>query len=135
MFTFIIQVSNIKLSKPNACKTEIDNIIKICLLDEVIRKYKDFNIGDGGESLSGGEKTRVRLAIAILKSDASIYIFDELSTSLDSKTFEKIMFNLSQYLTDKMCIFIEHNKLIKQFVDKVYTLSNGYLSFDDKLNA
>lgn len=128
-------INNIKLSKPNACKTEIDNIIKICLLDEVIRKYKDFNIGEGGESLSGGEKTRVRLAITILKSDASIYIFDELSTSLDSKTFEKIMFNLSQYLTDKMCIFIEHNKLIKQFVDKVYTLSNGYLSLDDKLNV
>ncbi len=118
-------IKNIKLSKPDASQTEIENVIKICLLEETLKKHKDLKLGENGDNLSGGEKTRLRLAITLLKNDSSIYIFDEMSSSLDSVTFETIIKNIKEYLSDKICIFVEHNKAIKNFVDKVYVLENG----------
>ena len=86
---------------------KLNEIIKICRLDEVLEKYSIKNIGFDSSTLSGGEKTRVLLARALYK-DCELYIFDEISTGLDEKLFYKIFDDTMKYLEAKTVITIDH---------------------------
>ncbi len=70
---------------------KLNEIIKICRLDEVLEKYSIKNIGFDSSTLSGGEKTRVLLARALYK-DCELYIFDEISTGLITNILTKNIF-------------------------------------------
>ena len=81
-------------------------------------------VGDNGEKLSGGERKRVLIARAIADTEADLYIFDEMSASLDHQTFIGIWNQVDHYLKGKMRIYIEHNLAVKDQADQVVDIKN-----------
>ena len=68
---------------------EVIEICKKCEIHEKISKMKDgynTNVGDLGNKLSGGEKQRILIARGLLKKDAKIFLFDEVTSALDAYT-------------------------------------------------
>ena len=99
-------------------------ILKICCLEELIAEYGDKKIGVNGNKLSGGQCKRILLARALYK-DAPIYVFDEITSSLDENLIDIILDNLSTYLKKKIVIFIDHNNKLKMYVDTIITVSSN----------
>ncbi len=104
--------ANIELLNPDISLDEYNKVIKISMLEDVIRTHSDSAIGENGSKLSGGEKKRLRLARALAKKDCDIFIFDELSSSLDKYTCETIFKNIINNYSDKILIFIEHSESV-----------------------
>ncbi|WP_019278639.1 ABC transporter ATP-binding protein, partial [Clostridium botulinum] len=78
--------NNIKLGNQKATKEDIIQAAKIANCHEFIEKMPnkyDTIVGEGGSTLSGGEKQRISIARAILK-DAPIVLLDEATASLDA---------------------------------------------------
>ena len=98
-------------------------ILKICCLEELIAEYGDKKIGVNGNKLSGGQCKRILLARALYK-DAPIYVFDEITSSLDENLIDIILDNLSTYLKKKIVIFIDHNNKLKMYVDTIIKVSS-----------
>lgn len=101
--------------------------IKISQLDEVIAKLPDglhTAIGEKGYHLSGGERQRVGIARAICR-DPEIIIFDEATSSLDSRTEGKIQDGLEKELSKKTLLFIAHRVSTLKNVDVIYVFENG----------
>ena len=99
-------------------------ILKICCLEELITEYGDKKIGVNGNKLSGGQCKRILLARALYK-DAPIYVFDEITSSLDENLIDTILDNLYTYLSEKIVIFIDHNNKLKMYVDTIVKVSSN----------
>jgi len=112
-------IDNIKIANPKLKTEDIENIIKICCLEDVIDIHKNIPIGENGNHLSGGEKKRVRIAQMLANDKADVYIFDELTSSLDELTSNKITNNIFNLNLNKICIFIEHDKKMMKLFDKL----------------
>lgn len=101
--------------------------IQVSQLKEVVEKLPDgieTLIGEKGYHLSGGERQRVGIARAICRNP-EIIIFDEATSSLDSKTEQKIQEGLEKELAKKTLIFIAHRVSTLKNVDKIYVFKNG----------
>ena len=87
---------------------KINNIAQICELDEEIEKFPNgYNeiLGENGVKLSGGQRQRISIARTLLQNK-NIVIFDDALSKVDNNTKEKITFNLKQYNSDMISIFI-----------------------------
>lgn len=95
---------NIAYAKPDASQAEIDRVIKAAHLSEFIAVLPDgleTKVGERGLKLSGGEKQRLAIARALLKSP-KLFIFDEATSSLDShaeQVIQKAMQDLQHNAT------------------------------------
>lgn len=96
-------------------------VIEIAKVNEIIQKHENENIGDRANKLSGGERTRILIARALLK-DSDLYIFDEISTGLDEKLFNEIVDDIINYLKDKTIIFIDHKSIDNKYFNKSISL-------------
>lgn len=122
--------NNVKISNPEINDDTLECIIEDCLLKNVEKSLDYKSIGENGCKISGGERKRVQLAQALARTSASIIIFDELSSSLDSKSFDIIMSNIQKYLANKICIFIEHNTSYDYRNFTRLTIHDGKLYYD-----
>ena len=89
---------------------KFSEIIKICLLDEVVEKFKlGYNtlIEEDGFNISGGQKQRIMLARAI-NNDFNILLIDEGLNQLDVNSERKILKNLFNHYKDKTIIVVSH---------------------------
>ena len=101
--------------------------VEIAQLDEVIKKLPDgidTLIGEKGYHLSGGERQRVGIARTIYRN-SQIIIFDEATSSLDSRTEQLIHDAIESNLKDKTLIFIAHRISTLKNVDKIYVFDKG----------
>ncbi len=103
--------------KSKVDEDKLNQIIKICRLEEVLEKYSENKIGFDSSTLSGGERTRVLLARALYK-DCQLYIFDEISTGLDESLFYEIFDDLMNYLETKTVISIDHKNISENYFTK-----------------
>ena len=117
-------LENIKIGNISITDEEINEIIEVCDLKDIINQHGENALGTGGETLSGGEKKRILIARTIANKKANLYVFDEISASLDDKTFLKIFVNLERFLSHKMRIYVEHNKKVKQYFDRVVVMDD-----------
>ncbi len=114
--------------------------IRIAQLEEVIDKMpkgvKTF-IGEKGYHLSGGERQRVGIARAIYRN-TQIMIFDEATSSLDSRTEKLIQEGIEREMEQKTLIFIAHRITTLKNVDNIYVFKNGRIvedgRYDELLN-
>ncbi len=109
---------NIMIGNPNLSEETLRTILSVCELEEVAARHGGA-VGDNGSRLSGGERKRVLIARTIADYDSDLFIFDEMSASLDQDTFVRIWNRVDGYLGEKIRVYIEHNQSIRQMVDCV----------------
>jgi ATP-binding cassette subfamily B protein len=101
---------NIAFGRPEASLLEIQQAARVAHLHEFIMSLPegyDTKVGERGVKLSGGEKQRVSIARAVLKSP-SIYVFDEATSSLDSRTEQDILRSLREIAKHSSTLVIAH---------------------------
>jgi ABC-type bacteriocin/lantibiotic exporter with double-glycine peptidase domain len=86
----------------------------------------DTLVGEHGSQLSGGQKTRVMIARALLRRPA-ILLLDEPTSALDSTTEIEIIETLRRLKKDITIVVFSHSALMKEAADCTYTLENGRL--------
>ena len=84
----------------------------------------DTLIGEGGASLSGGEKQRLSIARAILK-DAPIIIFDEATANVDPENEDKLRLAIEALTENKTIIMIAHRLKTIRNADRILVLNGG----------
>ena len=120
-------LNNIKYARPDASNEEIYEAAKQSMCNEFINNLEngyETMIGENGVKLSGGEKQRLSIARAFLKK-SKIILLDEATSSLDSKTEEKIQKALGQLTINKTTIVIAHRLSTILNSDKIYVVDNG----------
>lgn len=103
--------------------------LSIAQLDDVVAKLPDgldTLVGEKGYHLSGGERQRMGIARAICKN-SPIMIFDEATSSLDSKTELLIQEALETKLQEKTVIIIAHRVSTLQKTDIIYVFEDGVI--------
>lgn len=119
--------NNILFGNPNASDNEVINAAIKAHCHEFISKLPngyDTIIGDGGATLSGGEKQRISIARAILK-DSPIIILDEATASVDPENEHLIQNAISSLTKGKTVIVIAHRLATIQDADQILVIDNG----------
>ena len=81
-------------------------------------------VGEGGASLSGGEKQRISIARAMLK-DAPIVIFDEATANIDPENEDKLKSAIESLTHNKTVIMIAHRLKTIRNANQILVLNNG----------
>jgi ATP-binding cassette subfamily C protein LapB len=89
----------------------------------------DLQVGEGGKSLSRGQRQAVALARAIL-NDPKILLLDEPTASLDAPAEQQFMRSMIQTAKDRSLILITHKMHLLKLVDRIIVLDNGRLIAD-----
>lgn len=119
--------NNILFGKPDATEDElIAAAKKACCHDfiSVLPNGYDTVIGEGGSTLSGGEKQRISIARAILKN-APIVILDEATASVDPENEHLIQAAISELTHGKTLITIAHRLATIENADQILVLDHG----------
>ena len=119
--------NNIKYARPEATNEEVYEASEQSMCTEFINNLEnsyETMIGENGVKLSGGEKQRLSIARAFLKK-SKIILLDEATSSLDSKTEEKIQKALEKLTLDKTTIVIAHRLSTILNSDKIYVVNNA----------
>ncbi len=118
---------NISIMDSNMSKEKVYEVSKIADIYDEIKNFKNgYNtqVGEKGTTLSGGQKQRVAIA-RILTSDASVLIFDDSLSALDTKTDLLIREALKKHNKDQTMIIITHRITTAKEADKIIVLNNG----------
>lgn len=119
--------NNIKFGKPNATHDEVVAAAKKSCCDDFIDALPDgYNtvVGEGGATLSGGEKQRLSIARAMLK-DAPIVIFDEATANVDPENEDRLQAAIEALTRDKTIIMIAHRLKTVRHADQIVVLDGG----------
>ena len=118
---------NISYGRPGASQEEVENAAQVAQIDDFIRQHpKGYNIlvGERGLKLSGGEKQRVAIARTALKR-AKILIFDEATSSLDSRSEKAIQRALESVSEHCTTLVIAHRLSTIVNADRIIVLEKG----------
>ena len=119
--------NNIKFGKQNASHEEVVQAAKKARCHKFIEALPEgYNtlIGEGGASLSGGEKQRISIARAMLK-DAGIIIFDEATANIDPENEDKLKEAIESLTKNKTVIMIAHRLKTIRNADQILVLKDG----------
>ena len=119
--------NNIIIGRPDATREEvIEAAKKARCYDLIMSLPKGFDtiIGEGGTSLSGGEKQRLSIARCILK-DSPIVILDEATASVDADNERAIQEAISELCKNKTLLVIAHRLKTIKDADQILVISDG----------
>jgi len=118
---------NIRYGKPEASDEDGHNAIRMAHLETFIKQLPDgvnTMVGERGLKLSGGEKQRVAIARTILKRPP-ILLFDEATSSLDSKSERSILAALREIAEGHTSLVIAHRLSTIVDADRIVVLDQG----------
>ena len=121
--------NNIKFGCPDATHEQVIEATKKACCHEFISALPDGYdtlIGEGGGTLSGGEKQRISIARAILK-DAPIIILDEATSSVDPENEEELQRAIAELTHDKTIIMIAHRLKTVRGADQILVLDDSHI--------
>ena len=119
--------NNIKFGKQNATQQEIEEVCKkACCHDFIMGLEKGYDtiIGEGGASISGGEKQRISIARAMIKN-APIVILDEATANVDPENERQLQTAIAELTKSKTVIMIAHRLKTVKNADKIIVLEDG----------
>ena len=121
---------NLRWGKEDATDAEIDEACRIACVDEFIDRLEngyDTELGQGGVNVSGGQKQRLCIARAILKSP-KVLILDDSTSAVDTATEAKIREGLAACLPDTTKITIAQRITSVMHADQILILDDGRLN-------
>ncbi len=122
--------NNIAVGKIGASREEIMEAAKKASIHDFIMtlpKGYDTQVGELGDTLSGGEKQRIGMARAFLH-DAPFMLLDEPTSNLDSLNEGIILKSLQESCEDRTVVLVSHRKSTMNLADIVYEMANGRIS-------
>jgi len=105
---------------------EIWKFLDLAHMSDDIKGLKnglDTYLGEWGINLSGGQKQRLTLARALSRNPEVLLLDDSLS-AVDTVTEDKILQNLSEYLTHSTIIWVAHRKSTLKYCDTIIDMDN-----------
>lgn len=122
--------NNIAIAKPGATREEIMEAAKKASIHDFIMtlpKGYDTEVGELGDTLSGGEKQRIGIARAFLH-DAPLLLMDEPTSNLDSLNEGIILKSLKESGKKQTVVLVSHRTSTMNVADVVYEMENGRIS-------
>lgn len=122
--------NNIAIAKPGASREEIMEAAKKASIHDFIMtlpKGYDTEVGELGDTLSGGEKQRIGIARAFLH-DCPLILLDEPTSNLDSLNEGIILRSLKESARKKTVVLVSHRVSTMNVADVVYEMENGRIS-------
>ena len=119
--------NNIKFGRQDASHEEvIEAAKKACCHDFIMKLPKGYDtlIGEGGASLSGGEKQRISIARAIMK-DAPIIILDEATANVDPENEKELVDAVEALTREKTILMIAHRLKTVRHADQIVVVDKG----------
>lgn len=119
--------NNIIIGRPDATREEVIEAAKKARCYDLIMSFPegfDTVIGEGGASLSGGEKQRLSIARCILK-DSPIVVLDEATASVDADNERAIQEAISELCKNKTLLVIAHRLKTIKDADQILVISDG----------
>ena len=129
--------NNIKFGCPDATHEQVVSAAKKACCDDFIEALPDGYdtvIGEGGASLSGGEKQRISIARAMLK-DAPIVILDEATANVDPENEDRLQKAIEALTRDKTIIMIAHRLKTVRHADQILVIDHGCIVQQGKHDA
>ncbi|WPS88359.1 ABC transporter ATP-binding protein [Brevibacillus halotolerans] len=126
--------NNIRFGKSDASQHEIEEAARLACCHDFIAKLPqgyDTLVGEGGSTLSGGEKQRISIARAILKN-APIVLLDEATASLDPENEAEIQKAIDQLVRRRTVIAIAHRLKTVKAASQIVVLENGQIKEQGK---
>ncbi|MBB5225398.1 ABC transporter ATP-binding protein [Treponema ruminis] len=142
-FSFVFQnvylfhdtiANNIRFGEPDAPMEKVIEAAKKACCHEFISALPngyDTVIGEGGASLSGGEKQRISIARAIMK-DAPIIILDEATANVDPENERDLMEAVRELTREKTVIMIAHRLKTVRNADQIIVIDKGKIAEQGK---
>ena len=121
--------NNIAMGRPDASREEVIEAARKARCHDFIMSLPDGYdtvVGEGGESLSGGEKQRISIARCILK-DAPIIILDESTASVDADNESYIQQAISELCKGKTLLVIAHRLNTIRHADQIFVVAEGQI--------
>ena len=122
--------NNIEIAKPGASREEIMEAAKKASINDFIMtlpKEYDTEVGELGDTLSGGEKQRIGIARAFLH-ECPLILLDEPTSNLDSLNEGIILKSLKESARKKTVVLVSHRVSTMNVADVVYEMENGRIS-------
>lgn len=122
--------NNIKIAKADATREEVIEACKKASLHDFIMtlpKGYDTDVGELGETLSGGEKQRISIARSFLH-DAPLILLDEPTSNLDSLNEAIILKSIKDNSDKKTVILVSHRKSTLNIADTIYKMKTDRVS-------
>ncbi|WP_309641007.1 ABC transporter ATP-binding protein [Flavobacterium sp.] len=122
---------NLLFVKPNATDEELNDVLQKSACQNLLSRAENginTTIGEGGIKVSGGEKQRLSIARALLRSPR-LLIFDEATSALDSITEEEITQTIRSISSkqDQITVLIAHRLSTIMHADRIYVLEQGQI--------
>ena len=137
-FSFVFQrtylfsdtvANNIRFGKPDASMDEVIAAAKKARCHDFIMALPqgyDTVIGEGGASISGGERQRITIARAIMK-DAPVIVLDEATANVDPENEKKLVEAIEELTHNKTVIMIAHRLKTVRHADQILVLNDGHI--------
>lgn len=122
--------NNIAVGSPGASREAIIEAAKKASIHDFIMKLPkgyDTEVGELGDTLSGGEKQRIGIARAFLH-DSPLILMDEPTSNLDSLNEGIILKSLREAAEKKTIVLVSHRKSTMNIADTVFEMKNGRIS-------
>lgn len=135
-FSFVFQrvylfedtiANNIRFGEPDAPMEKVIEAAKKARCHDFITSLPDGYdtvIGEGGASLSGGEKQRISIARAIMK-DSPVIILDEATANVDPENEEELTKAIEELTKEKTIIMIAHRLKTVEHADNIVVIDGG----------
>jgi len=123
---------NMIFRDPSADERMIFRAAKISGVEDFVNRHPrgfEMNVGERGESISGGQRQSIAIARAVI-SDVPIILLDEPTNMMDSLTEEKVKRNLKEVLVGKTVILVTHKTSLLDLVDRLIVVEEGKIVAD-----
>lgn len=121
--------ANIRLGREGASQEEVEEAARLACCHDFIMKLPqgyDTVVGEGGSTLSGGEKQRISIARAILK-DAPVVLLDEATASLDPENEAEIQQAINHLVRGRTVIVVAHRLKTVRDADNILVMNDGQI--------